>query len=148
MKIFKITLYDCFWAKSCKLFYQKISSEMFDWILNIPLIFKRLRWKLSRSLFHVKINSSLTHSSRGCCLLCNIFKSLLKVSFFIHFYFLGSVHYRAPLLSILQYQLFLYRRRVVNVWTFKGRLQQKLWSSNSIFICRLQDIVHLIKSIS
>ena len=77
---------------------------MFGWVLNIPLIFKLLRGKLSRSLFHVKINSQLTHSSRGCCLFCNIFKSLLKDSFFVHFYFLGSSSQRAPMSSILQYQ--------------------------------------------
>ena len=77
---------------------------MFGWVPYIPLIFKLLRGKLSRSLFHVKINSQLTHSSRGCCLLCNIFKSLLKDSFFVHFYFLGSSSQRAPMSSILQYQ--------------------------------------------
>ena len=39
-----------------------------------------------------------------CCSLCNIYKSLLKVSFFTHFYFLGSLNQRAPVSSILQYQ--------------------------------------------
>ena len=50
--------------------------KTFGWILNIFLILK-----LSRSFFHVKINSGLTHSYRGRCSPCNIYKSLLKVSF-------------------------------------------------------------------
>ena len=52
---------------------------MFDWVLNTPLIFKRLREKL----FHVKITSSimLNHSSRGICSLCKFYVSLLKVIF-------------------------------------------------------------------
>ena len=38
-------------------FCKKVRSEMFGWVLNTPLIFKFVRGKLSKSLFHVKINS-------------------------------------------------------------------------------------------
>ena len=77
---------------------------MFSWILNIPLIFKLFGGKLRRSLFHVKINLQLTHSSRGSCQYCNIYKYLLKVNFFVHFYSLRSLNQRATVSSILQYQ--------------------------------------------
>ena len=72
--------------------------------INTPLEFKLLREKL-RSLLNPKINSQLTHSSKGSCSLCNIYKFLLKVTFFVHFYFLGSPNYRAPVSSKLQYQI-------------------------------------------
>ena len=91
--------------KAVNYFHKKISSEMFGWVLNIPLIFKILREKPSRSLFHVKINSQLTHSSRRTCSLCNICKSLLKVTFFVHFYFLESLNLRALVSSIWQYHI-------------------------------------------
>ena len=45
---------------------------MFYWVVNAPLIFKLLRRKFSRSLFHDKTNSKLNDSPRGTCLLCNI----------------------------------------------------------------------------
>ena len=68
---------------------------------------------------------------------CNIYKSLLEVTFFVHFYFLGSLNQRPPVSFIFQYQtlslqLYLIRDEVCplikgmgveNVWTFKGRLQ-------------------------
>ena len=91
--------------KAVNYFRKKISSEMFGWVLNIPLIFKILREKPSRSLFHVKTNSQLTHSSRRTCSLCNICKSLLKVTFFVHFYFLESLNLRALVSSIWQYHI-------------------------------------------
>ena len=43
--------------KLLTIFTKKILSEMFGWVLNIPLIFRLFRGKLSRSLLHVKINS-------------------------------------------------------------------------------------------
>ena len=72
---------------------------MFCWFINIPLIFKILRRKFSRSFFHVKINSSKRRFS-----FCNIHKSLLKISFFVHFYFLGSLNEQLPLSSLWHYE--------------------------------------------
>ena len=76
-------------VESCSLFSEKITSEMFGQILNIPLIFTLLGGKLSRSFFHVKINSQLTHSSKGGCSLCNIYESyeFAKTQFFYPFLF-------------------------------------------------------------
>ena len=51
------------------------------------MIFKRLKGKLSKSQFLVKIKSQLIHSLRGSCSLPNVYKYQLKVSFFVHFSF-------------------------------------------------------------
>ena len=45
------------WAENCQLFSKKTPSEMFAWVEDRPLIFKILREKPSKSLFHIKINS-------------------------------------------------------------------------------------------
>ena len=78
-------------VKGVSYFFRNIPSEIFGWVLNTPLIFELLRGKLNRSLFHDKINSQVNFSSRGICSLCNIL-SLLKVTFFVHFYFLRSLN--------------------------------------------------------
>ena len=62
---------------------------MSNWVLNTALIFKILREKISRSLLHIKIIYQPTDSFRRSFSLCSIYKSLLKVSIFVHFYFLG-----------------------------------------------------------
>ena len=64
---------------------------MFDWVLNIPLIFKLLRRKLSRSLFNVKINSYQIYSFKGSCSVSNDYELLWKVTYFVQFYFLESL---------------------------------------------------------
>ena len=48
------------------------------------------------SLFHVKINSCINHSSRGICLFCNIYRFLLKEAFSsISFFFFLNLWTRA-----------------------------------------------------
>ena len=59
---------------------------MFDWVLNIPLIFEFFRGNPSSLFYAKKKTSQLTHSSRASCWLCNFYKSLLIVSSFVHFY--------------------------------------------------------------
>ena len=78
---------------------------MCSWALNTPLILKLSREKLGRNLLYVKINYYLTNSLRRSCSLCSIYKSLLKVTVFVHFYILESPNERISVSSILQYQL-------------------------------------------
>ena len=86
-------------------YLKNIPSEMSSWVLNAPLMFKLLREKHSRSLLHVKVNCWLTNSFGRSSSLCSIYKSLLKVTISVHFYFLGSPNERVSLSFILQYQL-------------------------------------------
>ena len=86
-------------------FLKSIPSEMCSWALNTPLILKLSREKLGRNLLYVKINYYLTNSLRRSCSLCSIYKSLLKVTVFVHFYILESPNERISVSSILQYQL-------------------------------------------
>ena len=138
---------------------------MFSWVLNIPLIFKFLTGKLSRILFHVKINFQLTHSSRGSCMLCNINKSV-KSYFFRSFLFYliskqtcSSVIY-ITILSSLSLQLYLLQDEASPLikegrskrMDIQGHTPAKTLifqfhlhlSTNKQVASRLQDIVHLI----
>ena len=89
-------------------FRERISSEIFDWILNASLIFKLLRENLSIiccqprfALYQNKLLARLSHSSRGTCSLCNIYMTSLKIIFFVHFFFLESRNK-----NVLQYHLY------------------------------------------
>ena len=82
---------------------------MFLWVLDTPLIFKRLRGKLSRSLFYDKINSKLNHSPRCTCSFSNIYMSHLFtcISYFFRLFLFPWILEleRAPLSSVLRYQI-------------------------------------------
>ena len=73
-------------------FWERISSEIFDWVRNTSPIFKLLGQNLSKfvscqNTFLARLN----HSFRGICSLCNIYMSSLKVIFSVHFFFLESL---------------------------------------------------------
>ena len=60
-------------------FQEIISSEIFECVLNTFPIFKLLRENISKFVSLGRLN----HSSRGICSLCTIYKSSLKVNFFL-----------------------------------------------------------------
>ena len=81
-------------------FCKNIPSEMFVWGLNTLLIFKHF----SVSLFYDKINFQINHSSRGICVLCNIYMFVLKATFLFISIFLGRSSSECALVSsVLQY---------------------------------------------
>ena len=74
-------------------FRERISSEIFDWVLNTSPIFKLLGEHLSKFVSSQnKLLARLNHSSREICSFCNIYMSSLKVIFFVHFFFLESLN--------------------------------------------------------
>ena len=89
-------------------FRERISSEIFDWVLTTSPIFKLLRENVSTICSQPKFVSyqnkylaRLSHSFRGTCSLCNIYMSSLKVIFFVHLFFLESLNK-----NVLQYHLY------------------------------------------
>ena len=74
-------------------FRERISSEIFDWVLNTSPIFKLLGEHLSKFVSSQnKLLARLNHSSREICSFCNIYMPSLKVIFFVHFFFLESLN--------------------------------------------------------
>ena len=124
---------------------------MFDWVLNIPLIFRLLREKLGRSLFHVKINSQLIHSSRGSRSLCNIYKSLDLQTNVLQCHLYCNIK-----LSLRLYLLQDEASILIKKWRSKRMHIQGQTPAKTLIIqfhlhlstinsgSRLQDVVHLI----
>ena len=67
---------------------------------DIQIFERKTQQKFVSSQYELLANSFF----RRKLITCNIYKSLLQVTFFVHFYFLGSLNQRPPVSFIFQYQ--------------------------------------------